>query len=280
MSLRSSQPRRAPEATAGASPTTAETRSPGGDPEKASSAAAGSPGLGRSIRLFRLFLREQADPEAFYSGLADDSAEQLARHVDLNGLTVVDVGGGAGYFTAAFRARGANCYLFEPDSAELLSGGQAPRGAVMADGYWLPVADASADVCFSSNVLEHVADPPGLIEEMIRATKPGGLIYLSFTNWYSPWGGHEMSPFHLLGADFAVRRYLRRHGRQPKHRVGVNLYRVHVGPTLRLIRTRHDVQVVEARPRYYPRWCRIVLRVPGLREFATWNLLLIVRRNA
>jgi hypothetical protein len=89
-----------------------------------------------------------------------------------------------------------------------------------------------------------------------------------------------MSPWHLLGADFAVRRYLRRHGRQPKHRVGANLYRVHVGPTLRLIRTRQDVQVVEALPRYYPKWCRLVLRVPGLREFATWNLLLIVRRNA
>ena len=241
--------------------------------------ASPNPGLRRSIRLFRLFLREQADPEVFYSGLAEDSAEQIARHVDLNGLTVVDVGGGAGYFTAAFRARGANCYLFEPDSAELLSGGQAPRGAVLADGYWLPVADGSADICFSSNVLEHVADPPGLIEEMIRATKPGGLIYLSFTNWYSPWGGHEMSPWHLLGADFARRRYLRRHGRQPKHRVGANLYRVHVGPTLRLIRTRNDVQIVEALPRYYPRWSRLVLRVPGLREFATWNLMLIVRRN-
>ncbi len=142
-----------------------------------------------------------ASPQVFYAGLAEDAADQLARHIELAGRTVVDVGGGAGHFTAAFRARGANCYLFEPDSAELLSAGEAPVGAVLADGYWLPVADASADVCFSSNVLEHVADPAGLIDEMIRATKPGGVIYLSFTNWYSPWGGHEMSPWHLLGAE-------------------------------------------------------------------------------
>ena len=57
---------------------------------------------------------------------------------------------------------------------------------MVADGYWLPVRDGGADVGFSSNVLEHVPDPIGLIEEMIRATRPGGLMYLSFTNWYSP----------------------------------------------------------------------------------------------
>jgi SAM-dependent methyltransferase len=229
--------------------------------------------------LFRLFRREQTEPEAFYTGLAEDAACQLARHIDMAGKTIVDVGGGAGHFTTVFRAKGANCYLLEPDSTELLSGGTTPKGAVLADGYWLPVADGSADVCFSSNVLEHVADPAGLIEEMIRATKPGGVIYLSYTNWYSPWGGHEMSPWHLLGSAFAARRYAKRHGHQPKHTVGRNLYQVHIGPVLRLMRSRSDVQIIEAMPRYYPRWCRFVLRVPGVRELVTWNLLLIMRRR-
>ena len=137
---------------------------------------------------------------------------------------MVDIGGGAGYFTAEFRARGADCYLFEPDPAELFGERRAPEGAVLADGYWLPVRDGGADICFSSNVLEHVADPIGLIGEMIRVTRPGGLIYLSFTNWYSPWGGHEMSPWHYLGPRFAERHYRRRHGREPKHRVGSTLY--------------------------------------------------------
>src|SRR5580704_17058242 len=55
-------------------------------------------GLARSIRLFRL---EQTEPEAFYCGLAEDSADQVARHAELAGSTVIDVGGGAGYFTSA-----------------------------------------------------------------------------------------------------------------------------------------------------------------------------------
>ena len=235
-------------------------------------------GLLRSIRLLRLFRSEQTDPERFYAGLAEDAVRQVAEHGELSGRTVVDVGGGGGWFTAAFRARGAHCYLFEPDPAELSFRTAVPAGALVADGYWLPVRDGGADVVFSSNVLEHVPDPIGLIEEMIRVTRPGGLVYLSYCNWYSPWGGHEMSPWHYLGAGYARRRYIRRRGRLPKHEAGVNLFPVHIGPVLRALRARPDVSIIEARPRYYPRWCRLLVRLPGLREVATWNLLLIMRR--
>ena len=232
----------------------------------------------RSVRLFRLFLKEQTDPGGFYSALAGDAADQLAEHTTVRDQTVLDIGGGAGYFTDEFRSRGANCYLLDLNVGEMMSRGRTPPGAVVADGYWLPGRDGGADICVSSNVLEHVRDPNGLIEEMVRATKPGGLIYLSFTNWYSPWGGHEMSPWHYLGPRFAERRYVRRYRRPPKHHCGVNLFPVHVGPVLRALRVRPDVKIVEARPRYYPRWCRLLVRLPGLREVATWNLMVIMRR--
>jgi SAM-dependent methyltransferase len=149
----------------------------------------------------------------------------------------------------------------------------------LADGYWLPVRDGGADICVSSNVLEHVRDPKGLIEEMVRATRPGGLIYLSFTNWYSPWGGHEMSPWHYLGPGRAERRYQRKHGKLPKNRVGSSLFRLNIAEVLRMTRRRADIEVLSARPRYYPAWCRPLVRIPGLREIATWNLLLILRRT-
>jgi SAM-dependent methyltransferase len=254
----------------------------------------------RSARLFRLFLAEQSDPDSFYAALARDAVGQLEEHGPLAGRTVLDIGGGPGYLTAAVRARGGNCCLLEPDPAELArrrpafaardlaardlaardlaARDLAAGGTVIADGYRLPVRDGAADVCLSSNVLEHVRDPRGLVDEMVRVTRPGGLIYLSFTNWYSPWGGHEMSPWHYLGPRAAERRYLRRHGRLPKNRYGATLFPVHIGPVLRQVRTRADVDVIAARPRYYPRWCRVLLLIPGVRELATWNLLLILRR--
>ncbi|MFB7041584.1 MULTISPECIES: class I SAM-dependent methyltransferase [unclassified Streptomyces] len=234
------------------------------------------PSFRRSLALFRAFLREQDDPHTAYELLARDAADQIERHVRLDGRIVLDVGGGRGYFTREFRRRGAHGYLFEPDLAELAPGQRS--GAVVADGYLLPLADGTADVCFSSNVLEHVRDPGTFLSELVRVTRPGGLIYVSFTNWLSPWGGHEWAPWHYLGAERARARYERRTGRAAKHRLGENLFVIGVGPTLRRVRDRDDVEIVSARSRYWPVLPGAVTRVPVLREFATWNLLLLLRR--
>ena len=104
-------------------------------------------------------------------------------------------------------------------------------------------------------------------------------MVLSYTNWLSPWGGHETSPFHYLGGRRAIRLYTRRYGHPPKNRVGETLFRVSVAFGLRWARRQPARLLIEARPRYYPRWTRILLRVPGLREIATWNLLLVLRRR-
>jgi SAM-dependent methyltransferase len=233
----------------------------------------------RSLRLFRAFRAEQTDPEGFYTLLAGDAVGQVERHIDLAGRTVVDVGGGAGYFSAAFGERGAHCLLVEPDPDELRSRGAARPGAVVGDGFGLPLRDASVDVSFSSNVLEHVPDPGGFIDELVRVTRPGGVVYVAYTLWLSPWGGHETSPWHFLGGSYAARRYARKHGRPPKNRYGESLFALRAGQILRMVRARGDVTVLEARPRYYPRWCGFLVRVPVLRELLTWNLLLILRRD-
>lgn len=236
-------------------------------------------GLGRSLRLFRQFRSEQGSPEQYYAILAQDTVAQVAGYREIAGQTILDIGGGGGWFTAEFQAHGARCCLLEPDPEELHSRQAGPVSAVRADGLRLPVRDHAADITFSSNVLEHVPDPQAMIAEMIRVTKPGGLVYLAFTNWYSPWGGHEMSPWHYLGAGFAYRRYTRRYRRKPKHKVGHNLFPVSISSVLRAVRARRDVEIIDARPRYYPAWCRPVVAVPLLRELATWNLMLVIRRT-
>jgi len=238
-----------------------------------------APGPVGALRLLTAFRREQSDPGSFYGLLARDSVALVARHVRLDGSQVVDVGGGAGYFADAFQEHGARCLLIEPDPAELYSRGVPGNQSVVGDGYWLPLADASVDVCFSCNVLEHVRDPAGLIDEMIRVTRPGGLVYLSYTVWLGPWGGHESAPFHYLGGNYALRRYIRRHGGKPKNIYGETMFPLGVGQVLSLVRRCADVTVAEARPRYYPRWCRFLVFLPGLRELLTWNLLLILRRQ-
>ncbi|MDH2427907.1 class I SAM-dependent methyltransferase [Sphaerisporangium sp. TRM90804] len=235
--------------------------------------------LARSVRLFRAFTAEQSDQDRYYSLLAADTAAQLEQHVRLAGRTVLDVGGGPGYFARAFEARGARCLRLDADAGELAGTGAPADGGVLGSALDLPVRDASVDVCFSSNVLEHVPDPWRMCAEMVRVTRPGGVVYLAYTNWLSPWGGHETSPWHYLGGHRAARRYERVHGRPPKNRYGHSLYPVSVGAALRWVARREDVEPLAVAPRYLPAWAGPVVRLPGVREIVTWNLLLVLRRR-
>lgn len=235
--------------------------------------------LARSIALFRVFLLEQTDPDRFYGELARDSVAQLSEHVDLPGARVLDVGGGPGYFAQCFRAAGARYVGLEPDAGEMVARGAPEPGTVRGSGEALPVRSASVDVCYSSNVLEHVRRPWVMAEEMVRVTRPGGTVYLSFTPWWSPHGGHETGPWHYLGGAYARRRYRRRHGREPKNRFGDSLFAVSVGAALRWARKCPDVEVLAAYPRYHPWWAQWVVRVPVVREIASWNLVLVMRRR-
>jgi SAM-dependent methyltransferase len=236
--------------------------------------------LARSIRLFSAFRKEQTDPDFFYGLLARDTVAQLAAYADLDGALVADVGGGPGYFTDALRAVGARPVCVDCDAGEMSARtGAVPDGAVLGSALDLPMKTGSVDVCFSSNVLEHVPDPWRMGDEMVRVTRPGGIVYLSFTNWLSPWGGHETSPWHYLGGHHAARRYARRHGRSPKNVYGTSLYAVSVTRALAWARRHPGADLVDALPRYHPRWATPVIHLPGVREIVTWNLLLVLRRR-
>lgn len=234
--------------------------------------------LARSVRLFRAFLVEQSDPGRFYRALAADSVAVLGDHVDLRGRLVVDAGAGPAEFARAFRLAGARYVPLDADA----SVPSVQDGGIVADAGRLPFADGSVDVLFSSNLWEHVAEPEAVADEMVRVLAPDGVLFLAYTNWLSPWGGHETSPWHWLGGERAVRRYERRAGHAPKNRVGVTLFRVSVRQGMRWARAAEKagaVEVLALRPRYWPDWAAAVLTVPGLREVVTWNLLVLVRKR-
>jgi SAM-dependent methyltransferase len=235
--------------------------------------------LKRSVSLFSAFMKEQTDPDYFYHALAEDSVGQIAQFVGLDGRIVLDVGGGPGYFADAFTRTGAHYLGLDPDVGELSARGTPGTNMIRASGTALPVATSSVDICYSSNVLEHVASPLQMLDEMVRVTKPGGSVFVSFTPWYSPWGGHETAPWHFLGGHYARRRYRRRNGHEPKNRYGETLFPFSVGAALRWARGRTGVTLVRALPRYHPWFATWIVHVPGIREVASWNLLMVLRKQ-
>lgn len=237
-------------------------------------------GPARVRQLWRLWRNERHDPEPFYTVLAREAVADLdRRHGPLAGQTIADLGCGPGFYTRAFRAAGATVIPVDSSAAELSLAGEPPAGALIADAGDLPLPDGCVDGVFASNLLEHTPDTAAIVREIERILRPGGWGYVSWTNWYSPWGGHDMSPYHLLGPRLGPRLYEHRHGPPRKNRYGDGLWAVHVGATLRLVRAQPGLEIERVEPRYWPRLA-FVTRIPGLREFATWNCVIRVRRLA
>jgi SAM-dependent methyltransferase len=250
--------------------------------------------LARSLRLLGEFRFEQGDPARFYGALADDTVALVTSlWISLHGAapagrTLLDVGGGPGFFADAFADRGLHYVGVEPDSKEAHAGaalaaasspcpaGEPGAGSfVRASGLALPFADGSVDVCLSSNVAEHVAQPWRLGNEMLRVTRPGGLVVLSYTVWFGPFGGHETGLAHYLGGARAADRYARRHGHRPKNDYGSSLFAVSAADGLQWAAS--TGALVAAFPRYHPRWAWWTTHVPVLREFLVSNLVLVLQ---
>jgi SAM-dependent methyltransferase len=239
--------------------------------------------LSRSLRLLGEFRFEQSDPARFYGALARDTAAMVTDLWEsttgspVAGRSLLDVGGGPGYFANVFNEAGVHYIGVEPDPAEMHAGPAVGGTAtyVRASGMALPFADACVDICLSSNVAEHVPDPWRLAREMLRVTRPGGLAVLSYTVWLGPFGGHEMGLSHYLGGARASDRYARKHGRRPKNDYGSSLFAVSAVDGLDW--AAGTGSLLAAFPRYHPRWAWWMVCVPLLREFAVSNLVLVLR---
>ncbi|MDT5347404.1 MAG: hypothetical protein QOH91_691 [Mycobacterium sp.] len=240
------------------------------------------------MRLLSEFRYEQPNPARFYGALAADTAALVgdlwrATHGEPPvGCTLLDVGGGPGYFASAFADAGVRYIGVEPDSNEMHAAGPAgPSGArdsgtfVRASGMALPFADDSVDICLSSNVAEHVPRPWQLGDEMLRVTRPGGLTVLSYTVWLGPFGGHETGLSHYLGGHRAAARYARKHGHPPKNNYESSLFAVSAADGLNW--AAGTGAAVATFPRYHPRWAWWLTSVPVLREFLVSNLVLVLQ---
>jgi len=229
------------------------------------------------VELFKLFLAERDDPEPFYTRLADRCAADFP--FALRDRVVLDLGAGPGHYTAALQRVGAEVVPIDLRDENMRRAQRAGLAAVRTDATRLPFPPSAFDGVFCSNMLEHVADPFAVIDEMERVLKPGGWGWISWTNWWSLWaGGHDMTPFHLLGPSLGpkVHDWVRGSWRL-KNQVYAGLWPTYVGRVLADLRSRPGLRVLDACPRYYPsqRW---VLHVPALREIATWNCLILVEK--
>ncbi len=124
----------------------------------------------------------------------------------LNNKKLLEIGSGFGTNLATWiKSYEVDGYGTEPDgegfgtsfsaSRELfVANGLDPERVIPVKGETLPFADASFDIVYSANVLEHTEDPQKVLEEAVRVLRPGGTLHCELPNFLSYFEGHYMVP--------------------------------------------------------------------------------------
>ncbi|MCX5896482.1 MAG: methyltransferase domain-containing protein [Proteobacteria bacterium] len=95
---------------------------------------------------------------------------------------VLDVGSGTGYFAEKMRSSGATTVCLDSAFENLLSITQRQKKHLLlinAQAEHLPLRNESFDKILCSEVLEHIAVDRGVLKELVRILRPGGILVIT-----------------------------------------------------------------------------------------------------
>ena len=139
-----------------------------------------------------------------------------------------------------------------------------------------PFNDESFDVIIASSVIEHVPNQRELVRECRRLLKRDGIFYLSFPPYYSPVGGHSISPLHYIPGSFPLRLYERLHPTDHESFKFYGLVKTTIRSVLRLVRD--DFRVIEMKPRVFE-FLRPLVHIPVIRELCIHHIEFLLRKK-
>ena len=154
-------------------------------------------------------------------------AELLENFTPLHGKKLLEIGSGFGTNLATWikhyeldglgTERDAEGFgsSYKASREIFAANGLDPERIVRVTDDTLPFPDASFDIVYAGNVLEHTEDPLKVVEEAVRVLRPGGIFQAEVPNYLSYFEGHYMVPQPPLVWRWILPRWVRLFGRDP-----------------------------------------------------------------
>lgn len=203
--------------------------------------------------------------------------ENLLKEYDLKNAIVLDLGSGMGGYTKEIAKNSK--FAFSLDLNILNRHKEANILQIKGDAVYLPFKESSFDFIFCASLVEHIPNQYRLLAEIFRVLKRGHTCYLSFPPFYSPVGGHQFKPYHLLGERMAValsRRISGVDARDFETSFGNwGLYPTTIFKAVKLIRE-NGFKIDKTSTRFSP---INFAKIPYLREFLTWHVEFLIRKG-
>lgn len=159
---------------------------------------------GTHEKFFKFYERESLSPETLerFRAVRQTLLRVFEASAQCRSLDILDIGCGAGT-QAFFWSREGHRYhgidINEP-LVQLARRRAAEQGIKaqfdVGSATELPYDKESADICLLPELLEHVADWRGCLNEAIRVLRPGGLLYINTSNKLCPMQQEFNLPFY------------------------------------------------------------------------------------
>jgi SAM-dependent methyltransferase len=196
---------------------------------------------------------------------------------DLTTKKILDLGSGFGGYSLELSQFSKNVYAIDLNIS--LHPEKGNFFQMIGDCNKLPIKSGSMDIVFCSSLIEHISDPELLISEIQRVLKEKGICYISFPPFYSPVGGHQFKPFHILGERCAIKLSKFVYGLSVIDYAtsfgNFGLYPTTIKKVSKLVKF-NKLKIIDITTRFSP---INFAKIPFFNELLTWHVEFIVQKD-